>query len=286
MEDHPISVAGGEINVWQRPGPPDGSNIVLIHGLSGTSRWWARVIDHLPPNIGLVVLDVRGRGASHEAPPPFSLEDLADDIALALEQLGVSRASIAGYSMGGWIAAVFAQRHADLASRVVLVDGGFGIPSDPGADPDDVIEAVAGPSLARVDRLFPDREAFFAYWKAHPALERHWDDGMKPLLEYELVESGGGFRVRINPEALRVNARAITVDPETKDAGLGVEVPTHLIVVERGTSDQPGGMIPLRTAEDAAASTPNLSMEFLPGVNHYTLILGKGAAAVASAIAS
>lgn len=286
MDDLRIGVPGGEINVWHRHAPAGEPTTVLIHGLSGTSRWWSRVIEHLPGDMGVIAVDVRGRGASSDAPPPFGLDDLADDVALALDQIGLSTARVAGYSMGAWIAAVFARRHADRVDRAILVDGGFPIPADPEAKAEEIIEAVAGPSLARVNRTFPDRESFFSYWKAHPALERHWDDGMRPLLGYELIESDGGFRVRISPEALRVNARAITVDPDTRDAGAHVKIPTLLIVVERGTSDQPGGMIPLETAEEAAAGMPNLSMEYLPDLNHYTLVLGKGAAAVATAITS
>lgn len=286
MEDFRIGVTGGEVNVWRRPAAPGGPTAVLIHGLSGTSRWWSRVIQHLPEGMGLVVLDLRGRGASHDAPPPFDLPNLADDVALVLDQSGVSQAIVAGYSMGAWIAALFAQRHPDRVRRAVLIDGGFPIPRNPEADAAEIIEAVVGPSLVRVGRQFPDREAFFTHWKNHPALEKHWDDGMRPLLGYELVESNGGYTVRINPEALRVNARQITVDPDTNDAGLGVEVRSHLIVVERGTSDQLGGMIPLETAEQAAASMPNLTMEYLPDVNHYTLVLGRGAPAVAATIAA
>ena len=44
-------------------------------------------------------------------------------------------------------------------------------------------------------------------------------------------------------------------------------------------------MIPRSTAEDAAAANPNLTMEYLEGLNHYTLMLGAGADAVASAVA-
>ncbi|HZD24237.1 MAG TPA: alpha/beta hydrolase, partial [Acidimicrobiia bacterium] len=237
-----------------------------------------------PTNVGVVALDLRGRGASHDSPPPFDLSVLADDIVRSLDHFDITRAIVAGYSMGGWIAAICAQSHPDRVGRAVLVDGGFPI-ADPDADADEVIEAVVGPSLARVDRDFPDRKAFWDYWRAHPALEKHWDDAMRPALEYELVEWNGGFRVRINPEALRVNARQITVDHETRDAGSKLEVPAHLIVVERGTSDQPGGMIPLQTAETAETTMPNLTMEYLSDVNHYTLLLGKGAPIVAATIA-
>jgi len=286
MEDVTIPVERGDINVWHRPASGTAPTVVLIHGLSGTSRWWARVIDHLPTDLGIVSLDVRGRGKSHDSPPPFGLLTIAEDIERSLDHLEVDEAVVAGYSMGGWIAALFAAEQPERAARVLMVDGGFPIPNPPDVDPDDIIQTVVGPSLARLEIDFADEDSFFDYWKAHPALENHWDDGMRPALEFELIGSNGGHRVRVNPEAIKVNAHEITVDPELSSAGERVTTPAHLIVVERGTADQPGGMISLQTAEKAVTDMPNLTMEYLPGVNHYTLVLGRGASAVAAAIAT
>jgi pimeloyl-ACP methyl ester carboxylesterase len=283
MRDVSVPVPGGAVNVWYREPAGAGPHVVLVHGLTGTSRWWAKVIDHLPEHLGLIAFDVRGRGASRTSPPPFDLATTADDIALALDHFAVDRAVVAGYSMGAWIAAIFDERHPNRVDRLVLVDGGLPMPA-PSGDPDEFIEAVVGPSLARLDRVFASDEAFFDYWRAHPALERHWDDSMKAALEFELVEGDNGLVVGINPDAVRASAREITVDPDTNGAGSRVTSPAHLIVVERGTADQEGGMIPLRTAEETVAGMGNMTMQYLPGLNHYTLVLGAGAAAVASAI--
>ena len=285
MEDARIDVPGGQIGVWRRPARMRAGTTVLVHGLSGNSRWWGSVIDHLPTDLGIVALDVRGRGDSADAPAPFDLTTISDDIARALDHFEVDRAIIAGFSMGAWIVALFGLRHPDRVERLVLVDGGFPLPRDPDADADAIIEAVVGPSLARLELEFDSEEAFFDYWKAHPALARHWDERMRPALGHELARIGDRFRVRANPEAIQVAAREITVGVEANAAAARLDVPTHLIVVERGTADQPPGMIPLEIAEKAAAANPRLSLEYIPGLNHYTLALGDGAPAVASAIA-
>jgi len=166
----------------------------------------------------------------------------------------------------------------------VLVDGGFPFPREPDANVEEIIDAVVGPSLRRLDMEFGTRDAHLDYWKTHPALVDHWDDSMEPALGHELEAHRGGYRVRANPEAIDVAAREITIGREANEASAHLEVPSHLIVVERGTMDQPGGMIPLELAEDAAASS-ELTMQFLAGVNHYTLLLGRGAPSVAAAIA-
>lgn len=285
MEDVAVEVPGGTINVWFRPAAPGGPTAVLIHGLTGSSRWWAKVIEHLPPELGIIALDVRGRGDSADAPPPYHMAELADDVARCLDHFSIDDAIIAGYSMGAWIAGVFGQRHPERVKRLVLVDGGLSLPADPALDPDEIIGAMVGPSLARLDIVFDDEEACFDYWKAHPALERHWDDSMRSALRYELRDAGDGLSVLANPDAIREGARQITVDPETRSIGESVELPAHLIVVERGTADQEGGLVPLATAEAAVAANPHLTMEYLEGLNHYTLILGAGAPKVAAAVA-
>jgi pimeloyl-ACP methyl ester carboxylesterase len=284
MEDISIPVPGGEVSVWRRSSTGDAATVVLVHGLSGNSRWWGSVVDHLPRDLGVIALDVRGRGESVDAPPPYDLATIAGDIDRALDHFDIERAVVAGYSMGGWVAALFGLMHAERVERLLLVDGGFPMPRDPKADVAGIIDATVGPSLRRLEVEFDSEAAFYEYWKGHPALERHWDDAMKAALGHELVALDGHFAVRANPEAIQVGAREITVGEEANQAGAKLEVPTHLIVVERGTTDQPGGMIPLEVAEKATAANPNLSMEYLEGLNHYTLILGEGASAVASAV--
>jgi pimeloyl-ACP methyl ester carboxylesterase len=133
---------------------------------------------------------------------------------------------------------------------------------------------------------FDSHQAFIDYWKAHPAFRKHWDDAMEPALSHELVEEDGRYSVRANPEAISVGAREITVGEESNQAAAALQVPTHLMVVERGTTDQSPGMIPLEIAEEATKANPNITMQYLPGVNHYTLVLGNGCGPVASAIAT
>lgn len=286
MEDVSVPVPNGEINVWHRSAGEGAATAVLVHGLSGNSRWWTSVIDHLPEDMGVVAMDLRGRGESVDAPPPYDLTTIADDIARAMDHLRVETAIVAGYSMGGWVVALFGTRQPDRIRRLVLVDGGLPIPREDEVDPESMIEALVGPSLRRLQSDFENEESFFEAWKTHPAFESYWDDSMKACLGHELVRDGERFIVRCNPEAIRVGAREIVVDEEANAAAAHLTVPTHLIVVERGTMDQPGGMIPLDVAEQTAGNNPHVTMEYLPGVNHYTLLLGAGATAVASAIAT
>lgn len=285
MEDVAVPVPDGQISVWHRPAR-DAPTAVLVHGLSGNSRWWGSVIEHLPEEMGVVALDIRGRGESVDAPPPYDLTEIADDVARALDHLSIERAIVAGYSMGGWVVALCGAHHPQRVERLLLVDGGLPLPRDPGSDVEEIIEAIVGPSLRRFQVEFESREAYFDYWKGHPAFDRHWDDSMRAALGHELIAVGDHFEVRANPEAIRVAASQMIIDQEANAAAARSSVPGQLIVVERGTMDQPGGMIPRDVAEQTVMANPQLTMRYLPDLNHYTLILGEGAPSVAAAIAS
>lgn len=285
MEDIAIPVPNGEISGWYRRAAGNAPTVVLVHGLSGNSRWWGSVIEHLPGDLGALALDVRGRGESVDAPPPFDLGTIADDVVRAMDRVGVERAVVAGYSMGGWVVAMLGVRHPDRVARLLLVDGGLPLPRDPDVDAEDLIEALVGPSLQRLRTEFEDEESFFDAWKTHPAFASHWDGSMRDALGHELVSEDDHFVVRANPEAIEAGARELAVGTEANQAAEKLAVPSHLIVVERGTTDQPGGMIPHDVARAAAATNHRLTMQYLPDLNHYTLILGAGAPAVAAAIA-
>src|SRR5829696_7802544 len=98
-------------------GPP----VVLVHGLSGSSRWWRRNIGALTPHRRVYVVDLIGFGASR-ARHPFALAEAAGYLAQLLDQLELARVSLVGHSMGGLIAAELAADAPERVDRLVLVD--------------------------------------------------------------------------------------------------------------------------------------------------------------------
>jgi 2-hydroxy-6-oxonona-2,4-dienedioate hydrolase len=97
-------------------GPP----LILIHGLSGSGRWWRRNIDALAEHYHVYVVDLIGFGRSSRQ--EFALSEAAESLAEWMEYLGIDSACLIGHSMGGFIAADLASRHPDKVERLVLVD--------------------------------------------------------------------------------------------------------------------------------------------------------------------
>jgi pimeloyl-ACP methyl ester carboxylesterase len=98
-------------------GPP----LVLIHGLSGSAHWWRRNTAALARHFRVYAVDLIGFGGSHGR-QAFVLDEAAEYLAGWCAQLGIERASFAGHSMGGYIAADLAASAPGLVDRLVLVD--------------------------------------------------------------------------------------------------------------------------------------------------------------------
>jgi pimeloyl-ACP methyl ester carboxylesterase len=96
----------------------EGHPLLLITGL-GYAIWsWQRQIPDWSRHFRLIAIENRGTGRSPKPPGPYSIEQMADDAAEALQG---RRAHVAGFSMGGYIAQTVALRHPDLVERLVLV---------------------------------------------------------------------------------------------------------------------------------------------------------------------
>jgi pimeloyl-ACP methyl ester carboxylesterase len=100
----------------------DGPALVLLHAFPFDRRMWSENQAALARDRRVVAVDLRGFGESPPSEKPPSLEDYADDVARLLDGLGVPMASIAGLSMGGYVALAFARRHAARLAALMLAD--------------------------------------------------------------------------------------------------------------------------------------------------------------------
>ena len=95
----------------------DGPPLLLITGL-GYAIWsWQRQLPEWSQRFRCVAVENRGTGRSPKPPGPYSIEEMADDAAEALEG---RRAHVVGFSMGGYIAQTLAVRYPELVERLVL----------------------------------------------------------------------------------------------------------------------------------------------------------------------
>jgi 3-oxoadipate enol-lactonase len=97
-------------------GPP----VVLVHGLQIGQNLFDAFRRYLIDTFTVVTYDQRDRGASVFAPEPYTIDDLADDLAALISALGFDQAHVLGTSYGGMIAQAFALRHPNRLDRLIL----------------------------------------------------------------------------------------------------------------------------------------------------------------------
>jgi len=114
-----VAVNGAQI-VYRRVGK--GRPLLVLNGFGATSADWdPSFIDRLASSNELILLNDRGIGGSTDDGQSFNIEKLADDTAHIIESLGIERASVIGWSMGGFIAQALAVKYADRVDKLVLL---------------------------------------------------------------------------------------------------------------------------------------------------------------------
>ncbi|MEJ7765561.1 MAG: alpha/beta fold hydrolase [Acidimicrobiales bacterium] len=117
-----VTVPGrGELFVRRVDGPEGAVPVLLLHGWMWTSdlNWWS-VYEPLGASNPVLAVDHRDHGRSMRTEGPFRLEDAADDHAALLDLLDIPKVIVCGYSMGGPIAMLLAERHPEKVAGMVL----------------------------------------------------------------------------------------------------------------------------------------------------------------------
>jgi 3-oxoadipate enol-lactonase len=116
-------IATSRLRTWVRHvAAPEKPTVILLHGLAVHGGMYEGGMRRaLSEHFDVVVPDLRGHGLTEAPAGRWEIEDFADDVAALLDAMTVERAHVLGYSMGGFIAQSFAQRHPDRLDRLVLM---------------------------------------------------------------------------------------------------------------------------------------------------------------------
>ena len=95
--------------------------VLLLHGWTASADLqFFTAYEALAEHCSFIGIDHRGHGRGLRSADAFSLEDAADDAAALVAHLGVGPVITIGYSMGGPISLLLAQRHPALVEAMVV----------------------------------------------------------------------------------------------------------------------------------------------------------------------
>ena len=103
-------------------GPP----VVLIHGLGLNRRMWQWQVPVLEARYRVIRYDLLGHGESAPPADPVALASFSEQLAAVLDRLGLERAAVLGFSLGGMIVRRFAMDHPGRATALGILNSAHG----------------------------------------------------------------------------------------------------------------------------------------------------------------
>lgn len=98
-----------------------GQPLVLLHGGLGATSMFGPNLPALAAGRQVIAVDLQGHGRTADIDRPLDVALMADDIAALIRHLGLGRADVMGYSLGGGVALLTAARHPEVVRKVVAV---------------------------------------------------------------------------------------------------------------------------------------------------------------------
>jgi pimeloyl-ACP methyl ester carboxylesterase len=98
-----------------------GQPLVLLHGaFSAIGTSFGALLPELAKTRQVVGFELQAHGRTADIDRPLSLEGMADDVAAAIQKLGIGPADIFGYSTGAAVALHVVIRHPEVVRKLVL----------------------------------------------------------------------------------------------------------------------------------------------------------------------
>ena len=237
-----------------------GETLLLIHGMAGSSETWRAVIPQLAKKYRVIAPDLLGHGQSDKPRGDYSLGAFAVWLRDLLDELGVTRATIVGQSLGGGVAMQFVYQHPDYCQRLVLISsGGLGpdvgwtlrLLSAPGAEL--ILPVIAPKPVLNVGNKLRS-------WLSAAGIQS--PRGAEIWSAYSSLSDSQTRHAFLRTLRSVVDYRGQAVSALNR-LHLTSELPTMAIW---GDKDQ---IIPLDHAYAAQAARPGSRLEVLAGVGHF-----------------
>lgn len=97
-----------------------GEPLVLLHGNGEDTTYFKNQIEYFSAQFRVIAVDTRGHGKSPRGTAPFCIRQFAEDLREFMDEMGIEKANILGFSDGGNIAMVFALKYPTRVARLIL----------------------------------------------------------------------------------------------------------------------------------------------------------------------
>jgi len=232
-----------------------GTPLVLVHGYPLDRTTWNEMLPLLENDFDLIVPDLRGFGESDLVEGPYTISDMASDIAVLLDTLNTEKAILVGHSMGGYVVLAFARMYPQRVLGLGLVS------SQALADsPERKKGRYESADVVMKTGIGPVSESF-------PALLSP-DERVQAFVRDLIAKQ--------RPAGLAEALKAMAERDDSSSILSGFEFPVAIL---HGDAD---GLIPIQRAQEIKDAIPHATLLELPKVGHMPAM--EAPEAVASAL--
>lgn len=223
-----------------------GHPLILLHGFPLNSNIWKDFLEYFDTKYQVISIDLPGFGKSVIPDSPFTIEDVAKEILSALKKSGVQNCTLAGHSLGGYVALAMVDIQPDLFSSLILLHStAYADNEEKKANRNKAIDFVSRQGvIAFTGNFIPP---LFAS-PTHPAIEK-----VKEIA------------IEATADAVLNYTVAMRDRKDTTSVLRDFHKPVLLITGEKDT------VIPVESIHAQASLSPSIQTEILPEVGHMSM---------------
>lgn len=249
---------------YELKGPARNGTVVLAGGTGMPPLVWDMCgLSTQLQDRGYQVLTYAARGVSpsHAPQPPYSVADLAQDLAGLLTYLEIDHCSLVGYSLGGFVAELLAQQRPDLIRNAVLL-ASAGHPGPVAL----AISDTEAEMISTLGHLPPASARFMELMTCLPPTVLR-DDDNEVAKWWELLSAHDASWSSPDGAVGQSSAATLWLRNTNRDAGLArISTPVLVVCFEHDL------LFPPRAGRVAAAHIPQGRFTEIPGAAHGGLI--------------
>jgi pimeloyl-ACP methyl ester carboxylesterase len=240
-------IKAGELHIYYES-YGEGEPLVLIPGFRNGLWLWFRQTEALAEKFRVIIFDPRDIGQSDHPGEPFTIAELADDLARLLSALGIERAHILGASFGGFVAQEFAIAYPEMTRSLILCCTSSGGPSHilPSASTLQAMAAIEG--LNTEERT---RQSFTAAFsptfvadqpgELERVIELRLNNPVTDRAHFAQLQAAAAFDVAARVSEIKAPTLVLTGDEDTivppgNSQNLAAQIPhARLAIIEGGS---------------------------------------------------
>ncbi|HEY3519765.1 MAG TPA: alpha/beta hydrolase [Rhodanobacteraceae bacterium] len=249
------SVQAGDTR-WSYYEGGKGPALLLLHGYGDGKEVWLPVAQYLTPNFRVIIPDLPGWGdSSRDANADYDYSAQADRLRAFVEKLNLGGVAVAGHSMGGAIAGVYASKYRQDVGALILIDSA----GAPFKDDAFMREAKAGRDPLAIENRADLERAGKLGFEDPPWLPSRFEDVLVAR-----ARQNRAFDHRVFAQLMAPDQRDILVDALPK-----VTAPTLAIWCRR---DRIIDISALDSIRSKLTSVPRISVTELNGCGHMSIL--------------